>query len=250
MTEELGISKDRRIALLIDAENISHQYAEYILDELSLYGVVTYRRAYADWLDQNRAKWKDACLEHAIIPQQQFAYTKGKSSSDASMIIDAMDILYSGYIDGVCLVTSDSDFTPLASRLKQNGLFVIGMGERKTPDSFRASCSRFIELDTISKDEKNKEKTKEPASLPKKKLEKIILEITHNIEDDGDGWVPLAEVGNQLNRRYTDFDTRNYGAKNLSNLVKTLPLFEFKKTGKYASIKEKKSDKKTSKKSK
>ena len=144
--------EDRRYAVLIDADNVSDKYVKIILDEISNYGVATYKRIYADWTKPKFARWKTMLLEHSITPIQQYSYTVGKNATDSAMIIDAMDILYSGKVEGFCLVTSDSDFTRLASRLREAGMDVIGMGETKTPKPFISSCNRFKYLDLIALD--------------------------------------------------------------------------------------------------
>lgn len=151
MEENLN-KEDKRYAVLIDADNVSDKYIEIILDELSNYGVATYKRIYGDWTKSRFASWKKVLLEHSIIPIQQYSYTTGKNATDSAMIIDAMDILYSGRVDGFCLVTSDSDFTRLASRLREAGMDVIGMGETKTPKPFISACDMFKYLDLLALD--------------------------------------------------------------------------------------------------
>ena len=148
---------DKRFALLIDSDNVSSKYISVILDELSKYGTTTYKRIYGDWTDTKASRWKGKLLEHSIVPIQQFANTTGKNATDSAMIIDAMDILYSRQVDGFCLVSSDSDFTRLASRLRESGMTVIGMGEEKTPLSFRSSCTIFTNLEVLLEEEKSEE---------------------------------------------------------------------------------------------
>lgn len=146
---------EKRFAVLIDADNISAKYIKYILDEISNYGVATYKRIYGDWTRPNTASWKDVLLENSITPVQQYGYTVGKNATDAAMIIDAMDILYSGNVEGFCIVSSDSDFTKLSSRLRESGMLVVGMGEKKTPKPFIAACNQFKYLDVIAQAEQS-----------------------------------------------------------------------------------------------
>ena len=142
--------EEKKFALLIDSDNISANYIKIILDELAKYGTVTYKRIYGDWTRSNATKWKDVLLANSINPVQQYSYTSGKNATDSAMIIDAMDILYSGHVNGFCLASSDSDFTRLAMRLRESGMYVIGMGERKTPEPFRSACEKFVLLDLVS----------------------------------------------------------------------------------------------------
>ncbi|HCM14005.1 MAG TPA: hypothetical protein DHW85_12605 [Lachnospiraceae bacterium] len=146
---------DKRFAVLIDADNVSAKYIKYILDEISNYGVATYKRIYGDWTRPNTASWKDVLLENSITPVQQYGYTVGKNATDSAMIIDAMDILYSGNVEGFCIVSSDSDFTKLSSRLRESGMLVVGMGEKKTPKPFIAACNQFKYLDIIAETEQS-----------------------------------------------------------------------------------------------
>lgn len=145
---------EKRFAVLIDADNVSAKYIKYILDEISNYGVATYKRIYGDWTKPSAVSWKDVLLENSVTPVQQYGYTVGKNATDSAMIIDAMDILYSGNVEGFCIVSSDSDFTKLASRLRESGMLVVGMGERKTPKPFIAACNQFKYLDVLAETEK------------------------------------------------------------------------------------------------
>ena len=145
---------EKRFAVLIDADNVSAKYIKYILDEISNYGVATYKRIYGDWTKPNAGSWKDVLLENSVTPVQQYGYTVGKNATDSAMIIDAMDILYSGNVEGFCVVSSDSDFTKLASRLRESGMLVVGMGEKKTPKPFIAACNQFKYLDVLAETEK------------------------------------------------------------------------------------------------
>ena len=295
------MSEELTYALLIDAENISSKYIKIILDELSNYGVATYRRIYGDWTNPANSAWKDVLLNYSVNPVQQYTYTQGKNASDSAMIIDAMDILYSGNVGGFCLVTSDSDFTRLASRLRESGKRVIGMGESKTPSAFISACNQFKYLDILfasSEEEKEKERKetehkeaeqreaeqregeqkegnkvlpsrtsrkkltpsravkgqngktvpskpqsqdkapqgekgperKEQQSRPepqtkintiRKSLRAIISEGSNE-----DGWISASKIGNQLAKRFPDFDVRNYGYSKLNQFIESLGDFE------------------------
>lgn len=245
-----NVNKDKKIAVLIDAENISEKYIKYMLDELANYGTPTYKRIYGDWTKPELSKWKSSLLDFSIQPIQQYSYTSGKSASDSAMIIDAMDILYSGKIDGFCLVSSDSDFTKLAARLREAGMFVIGMGEKKTPQPFIRACEKFLYLEVLmptpevpkqtkttqakSKPEEKSEAKIEEKTEPKvptsnkKKISIIIRDIIENIDGD-DGWAYLADVGNLLSKREPDFDARNFGFHKFSDFIFSLKTIEVNK---------------------
>ena len=222
-----------RIALLIDADNVSAKYIKPILDELSKYGNVTYKRIYGDWTRSNSASWKEELLQNSITPIQQFSYTHGKNATDSAMIIDAMDMLYTSELEGFCLVSSDSDFTKLASRLRESGKLVIGMGEDKTPSPFRKACDIFTVLEllledsTIEKDERSSgqqhEKEQKKGTAPsKQQIEEVVVKIiTENQNDDKE--TGLGEVGSRLVKLYPDFDVRRYGYSLLSKFLETLP---------------------------
>ncbi|MEG1397522.1 MAG: NYN domain-containing protein [Raoultibacter sp.] len=231
---------DKRFALLIDADNVSAKYIKPILEELSKYGTVTYKRIYGDWTNTQNGKWKDELLTSSITPIQQFGYTQGKNATDSAMIIDAMDILYTSSVEGFCLVSSDSDFTKLASRIRESGLTVIGMGEKKTPQPFRKACDIFtvlellVEESALGKEEVRRE-SKEDISegtqtIPKEKIEsavvKIILDNQNNNKETG-----LGEVGSRLVKRYPDFDVRSYGYSLLSRLLEEFPRVKTIKEG-------------------
>lgn len=213
-------SSDKRFALLIDADNVSAKYLSGILDELSKYGTATYKRIYGDWTSPLHAKWKEALLENSIIPIQQFSYTQGKNATDSAMIIDAMDILYTNSVDGFCLVSSDSDFTRLAARIRESGLMVIGMGEKKTPVPFRKTCDIFTTLELLDSDDEDKtEKGKNGApSLSKKQVERAVISIVTDNQNKGKA-TALSAIGNRLQARYPDFDVRNYGTNQLIKLL-------------------------------
>lgn len=224
--------EDKRFAVLIDADNVSDKYIKAIFDELSNYGVITYKRIYGDWTKPNLSSWKNILLNHSITPIQQYSYTSGKNSTDSAMIIDAMDILYSGQVEGFCIVSSDSDFTRLVSRLRESGMYIVGMGEQKTPAPFIAACNKFKYLEIISKSEENdstatKEKQNALTTQVTKlsKISKTIASIVDETSDEG-GLSSLSEVGNILQKRYPDFDVRNYGFSKLTKLLEHLNKFE------------------------
>jgi len=211
------MENERRLAVLIDSENVSPRYVKYIFDEVSNYGIATYKRAYGDWASRTSAGWKDIMLQNAITPMQQYGYTQGKNSTDSAMIIDAMDILYSGKVDGFCIVSSDSDFTRLASRLRESGMLVIGMGEKKTVEAFRTSCSLFKYLEVLAEEEEEGGQTSE-SSL--EEIEESIIKIISD-NDANDKETTVGELGNKLINRHADFDVRNYGYSKLSKFLES-----------------------------
>ena len=216
---------EKRFALLIDADNVSAKYIKPITDELSNYGTVTIKRIYGDWTLSLHAKWKDALLENSLTPIQQFGYTQGKNATDSAMIIDAMDILYTGSVDGFCIVSSDSDFTRLASRLRESGRMVIGMGEKKTPTPFRRACDVFTTLELLLDDANGKRKGKGAGSGPSiEEVEQAVVRIITDNQNNGKA-TGLGEVGSRLLKRFPDFDVRSYGTNLLSKLL-----------GKFASV--------------
>ena len=239
-----------RFALLIDADNVSAKYIQPILDELSKYGKVTYKRIYGDWTRPNSASWKEELLQNSITPIQQFSYTYGKNATDSAMIIDAMDMLYTSDLEGFCLVSSDSDFTRLASRLRESGKTVIGMGEDKTPSPFRKACDIFTELElllednTMEKDEhedksaayhaQGKEQKKRTAVTKEQIEEAVVKIITENQNDDRE--TGLGEVGSRLVKLYPDFDVRRYGYSLLSKFLETLPKLKLIQEGTKVSV--------------
>ena len=230
------MENDKRIAVLIDADNVSDKYIKYIFDEISNHGIPTYKRIYGDWTKPQMGSWKKVLLDYSITPIQQYSYTIGKNSTDAALIIDAMDILYSNNVDGFCIVSSDSDFTKLGARLREAGMYVIGMGEKKTPKPFIAACEKFKYLEVIAaapieayenvgRTEKEKqEMPKEGMANRGELIEAIRIIVTES--SDEDGWAYLGEVGKRLNKRYPDFDTRNYGHPKLTPLISSLNEFE------------------------
>jgi len=230
---------DLRLAVLIDAENVPYRNIKGILEEVAKYGTPTIKRIYADWTSAALSGWKSAMLENAITPIQQYSYTYGKNSSDSAMIIDAMDILYSGKVDGFCIVSSDSDFTRLATRLREAGMKVIGIGERKTPNAFIVACDKFIYIEIIDTHAKGKaaqtsDPGKEPSSLQELKEstlevnEDLINLIASSVNDvaDESGWAFLGEVGNLISKKQPDFDARNYGFAKLTLLIESLDRFD------------------------
>ncbi len=254
---------DNKFAVLIDAENISDKYVKIILDEISNDGIATYKRIYGDWTNPALSSWKKVLLDNSIIPIQQYSYTAGKNTSDSAMIIDAMDILYTGQVDGFCLVSSDSDFTRLAARLREGGMLVVGMGERKTPKSFISACNRFKYLDILATSEapakparadrsdpsertvRAKQAPKEPPK-PEAKEEPVkeepskggdaiglgtikrALRAISQENSDEDGWVFIGTIGNLLVKRYPDFDVRNFGFSKLTPFLESMGLFDIK----------------------
>ncbi len=223
----MNMITDKRFAVLIDAENVSAKYIKPILDELSNDGIITYKRIYGDWTNPTQCSWKSVLLNHSITPIQQYCYTQGKNSTDSAMIIDAMDILYSGNVDGFCIVSSDSDFTRLAVRLRESGKLVIGMGETKTPNPFIQACNSFKYLEVISSNtlENTKQIENEPVILTKDMIRDAICMIIDEISDE-DGWASLSEIGNILIKRYPNFDYRHFNYPKLRPFVESLRAFE------------------------
>lgn len=257
------MNKELKFAILIDADNISEKYIKIILDETAKSGIATYKRIYGDWTNPQLSSWKRVLLDNSIIPIQQYGYTTGKSATDSAMIIDAMDILYTGGVDGFCLASSDSDFTRLAARLRESGMQVIGMGESKTPKAFISACNQFKYLDILlSSSQEEPETVTEPADLPSaesekavavkknrsqskrikqkkqepepqpqtnlKTIKKAILSLVEECSDD-DGWIFSAELGNQLAKRFPDFDVRNFGFSKFTPFINSLGMFDVKR---------------------
>ena len=217
---------DKRFAVLIDADNVSEKYIKPILDEISNDGVITYKSIYGDWTRPALAPWKNVLLSHSITPIQQYSYTTGKNATDSAMIIDAMDILYSGNVDGFCIVSSDSDFTRLAARLRESGMHVIGMGEKKTPKPFISACNRFVYLEILaSAGSEHKTEAADNADIDVKTIKNAIASIIDEVSDD-DGWASLSEIGNILLKRYPSFDVRNFGFQKLTPFIRSLGIFE------------------------
>jgi uncharacterized LabA/DUF88 family protein len=224
-----------RLAVLIDSDNISASRISALLAEIATYGVASVRRMYGDWTTENLKSWKDAANEHAIQPVQQFAYTTGRNATDSAMIIDAMDLLYTERFDGFCLVSSDSDFTRLASRLRESGVTVYGFGERKTPKPFVTACDRFIYLEVLggSVEDEPKTPTKKRPTVSQLRGDTGLISLLRNgvnAASDEDGWAYLSNVGLHVRNQKPDFDPRNWGFTTLSDLMTTTGLFELAKT--------------------
>ncbi len=246
--------KDRtNYAMLIDADNARATHFEGIMAEMSKYGTVIVKRAYGDWTTTNLNSWKKVLHEHAIQPIQQFAYTRGKNATDSAMIIDAMDLMYTEKFDGFCIVSSDCDFTRLATRLREAGMHVIGMGEKKTPRPFVTACDKFIYVEIIGEigegqddepaadvpDTGGRKGGRKPAPSKAERAQvkpsadlrmesKLVSTIRDGIDSacDGEGWANLGAVGQHVSRQWPDFDSRNYGFKKLSGLIEAIGLFE------------------------
>lgn len=226
--------EDKKFALLIDADNISSKYIRIIIEELSKYGTITYKRLYGDLTKPNNRSWKEALLSYSINPVQQYNYTTGKNSTDSAMIIDAMDILYSHSVNGFCLATSDSDFTRLAMRLRESGMTVIGMGERKTPEPFRVSCERFVYIDLLSDDTEAIKAAENPAEeesavLPLPALEALISKIIMENGINGTS-MDIGELGSRITKIDPSFDIRNYGYTKFSKFLDKFDSLELKST--------------------
>ena len=259
-------NKDLKLAVLIDADNIPYSNVKGMLNEIAKFGIPTIKRIYGDWTKPTVSGWKSSLLENAITPIQQYSYTTGKNATDSAMIIDAMDILYSGKVDGFCIVSSDSDFTRLAARLRESGMIVVGMGERKTPKSFISACNRFKYLDILAaaeqqparEPEASAAKSEKAASKPtaeksaSAKMERTdskpapptrIEEVQPQTDlttirsalrtivaenSDEDDWILIARIGNLLGKRYPDFDVRNFGFSKLTPFLESLDLFHVK----------------------
>ena len=260
--------KPKKLAVLIDADNSSVNSIESVLEEIAKFGIASVKRVYGDWSSDTLKNWRDVLLPHAITPVQQFAYTKGKDATDMILIIDAMDLLYSGALDGFCIVSSDSDFTPLASRIRESGLMVYGFGRKKTPEAFKKACDKFIFVENLVEEQERVRNNSEsnieasdaaikPASKQHdiQKSDSVNSEVTLGSDDKKDiptdvpiidratlnliykavkdntednGWANLSLVGQYLTAVKPDFDSRNYGRAKLSGLIKLLNLFETK----------------------
>lgn len=217
--------KQEHLAVLIDADNSQPSIIEGLLDEIAQYGVASVKRIYGDWTDTQLRGWKKHLLEHGIQPIQQFAYTTGKNATDSAMIIDAMDLLYTGKFDGFCIVSSDSDFTRLASRLRESGVSVYGFGERKTPKPFVSACDKFIYTENLRKgavtEVPSVEVTKDKALLA------LLRDAVDDAADDS-GWANLGTVGQLIANKHPDFDPRSYGFKKLGELIRATEAFDFR----------------------
>ncbi len=222
------------IAVLIDGDNIPSAHVKEMMEEIAKYGNPTIKRIYGDWTQPHLTKWKNLLLQNAITPIQQYAYTKGKNATDSAMIIDAMDILYSEKVSGFCLVSSDSDFTKLATRLREAGMQVIGIGEKKTPTPFMVACDKFIYIEIIRGQSEEKEDAEEKDTA-KENIDKItpqvIKLISTTITDlsDDDGWAFLGDVGSLLQKKQPNFDSRNYGFEKLTPMIKSTDRFDLER---------------------
>ncbi|MBD9448728.1 MULTISPECIES: NYN domain-containing protein [unclassified Rhizobium] len=216
-----------RLAVLIDADNTSARIAAGLFEEIAKIGEASVRRIYGDFTSSCSKAWNDVLARHAIVPQQQFAYTTGKNASDITLVIDAMDLLHSGRFDGFCLVSSDSDFTRLASRIREQGIDVFGFGEQKTPESFRQACRRFIYTENLvpTVTSNGREVTQAPSLRQPSAATPVIKKVIAQMESE-DGWVSLGAVGAQLANLASDFDPRTYGFRKLSDLVKKTNAFD------------------------
>ena len=214
----MATNTNQKLAVLIDADNAQASVIQELLAEVSRYGTATIKRAYGDWTTSNLKSWKEVLHTMAIQPIQQFAYTSGKNATDSALIIDAMDVLHSGSVDGFCLVSSDSDFTRLATRIREAGLVVYGFGERKTPEPFVAACDKFIYTEILRNEPEETKPGQEPvAELPK--LKPMLLNaLTATMREDG--WTTLSALGSQITRSNPSFDARNYGVSKLGELIR------------------------------
>ncbi|MCJ7533178.1 MAG: NYN domain-containing protein [Anaerolineales bacterium] len=218
----------KKLAVLIDADNTQPAIAEALLAEIAKYGIASVKRIYGDWTTPSLKGWKDVLLEYAIQPIQQFGYTTGKNSTDSALIIDAMDLLYTEHLDGFCIVSSDSDFTRLASRIREAGLIVYGFGERKTPKPFVGACDKFIYAEILREDEAAPPIQKKNAN--ELKVDSRLVNLLRNVVEDSadeDGWAYLGAVGQNIANQSPEFDPRNYGYNKLSNLLRATQLFDF-----------------------
>ncbi len=247
------MEEEKRYALLIDADNVSSKYIDIVTKEAQSFGNVTIRRIYGDWTSNLKNSWKECLLSNALSPIQQYSYTTGKNSSDAALIIDAMDILYTDNVDGFILVSSDSDFTRLAMRLRESGKHVIGMGESKTPTPFVRACEKFKTLDVLYKNAVEQKEKPLPKVYSKKKI-KVVTNEQENIPEadqaqpitnlkaikstivslldensDEDGWMYLSELGNMVQKNYSDFDCRNYGYSKFGKMIESFPEIQTRK---------------------
>ncbi len=225
-----------KLAVLIDADNVPYSNVKGMLEEIAKYGTPTFKRIYGDWTKPTLSGWKTVLLENAITPIQQYSYTSGKNSSDSALIIDAMDILYTGQVDGFCIISSDSDFTRLATRLREAGKKVFGIGEKKTPHAFIAACNKFIFIEILQREIKEEtpapkpgpkraKQKPEPAPPPANALNKLVTNSINDLAEE-DGWVFLSSLGNHIIKKEPSFDPRNYGFKKLFDIIKNIPGIE------------------------
>lgn len=237
--------KDLKLAVLIDADNVPYANVKEMFEEIAKYGIPTFKRIYADWTKPTVSGWKKVLLENAITPIQQYSYSTGKNASDSALIIDAMDILYTGKVDGFCIVSSDSDFTRLATRLREAGMKVIGIGEKKTLNAFITACDKFIYLEILKQDQEHDQGQEQPSPskngkkasskqeiAPQKPLNKVdpdtvkLFNDSINALEDENGWVYLGDLGNLLLKKKPDFDSRNYGFPKMLPLIRSINRYE------------------------
>ncbi|MBS1927343.1 MAG: NYN domain-containing protein [Chitinophagaceae bacterium] len=237
----MDTQKEIRLAVLIDADNVPYRNIKAVMEEIAKYGTPTFKRIYGDWTKPTVSGWKGVLLENAITPIQQYSYTQGKNSTDSALIIDAMDILYSGRVDGFCIISSDSDFTRLVTRLREAGMKVYGIGQKKTPNPFIAACDKFIYMEIIGQEEEDekegasistqketKKKTKSGVEKPGRATLNLIRSSIDDLADEN-GWTFLGDLGNLLLKKQPDFDSRNYGFLKLTHLIKSIPSIEIDK---------------------
>src|SRR5215212_10251250 len=234
----MDAQKEIRLAVLIDADNVPYSNVKGVMEEIAKYGTPTFKRIYGDWTKPTVSGWKTVLLQNAITPVQQYSYTSGKNATDSAMIIDAMDILYSRTVDGFCIISSDSDFTRLATRLREAGMKVFGIGQKKTPNPFIVACDKFIYMEIIPlseeaeaasvKEKPVKHKQKPAVDKVNKETIKLIAATINDIADEN-GWAFLGDVGNLLLKKQPNFDPRNYGYLKLTPLIKSIPQFEVDK---------------------
>lgn len=226
--EETDIQKQNKLAVLIDADNTQPSIIEGLLAEVAKYGIASVKRIYGDWTGPQLKGWKETLLEYSIVPIQQFGYTVRKNSTDSSMIIDAMDLLYTEKLNGFCLVSSDSDFTRLASRIREQGLLVLGFGEVKTPRPFVVACDKFIYTEILRADSSDEPTSKKFNSRELKQDTKLVSLLRTAVEDSADdsGWAYLGNVGQNIAKKSPEFDSRSYGYKKLGELMEATDLFE------------------------
>ncbi len=233
-----GSETSKKLAVLIDADNTSPRIADGLFDEVAKIGEASLRRIYGDFSKGQLAGWEKVLARHAILAQQQFAYTTGKNSTDITLVIDAMDLLHSGRFDGFCLVSSDSDFTRLAARIREQGIDVFGIGQAKTPESFRQACTRFIFTENFAA-EAGSPTAKKGALRPMSEAVDLIMKALEQLEDDPEGWYQLGTVGQRLTNLSSEFDTRTFGHTKLSDLVAATDRFDIDRTGQHVRLRPK-----------
>lgn len=219
--------ENTKLAVLIDGDNVPSKYIKEMMEEITKYGTPTIKRIYGDWTKPHLSKWKAILLENAITPIQQYSYTTGKNATDSAMIIDAMDILYAGQVNGFCLVSSDSDFTKLATRLREAGMIVYGIGEKKTPDPFIVACDKFIYVEILHQKDGSQASKKDNDKITPKLVQ--LLQNSVNDAADEDGWAFLGDVGSLILKKQPNFDPRNFGFQKLTQLFNSIDRFEIEK---------------------